>query len=432
MTAHNLERTAIAAIASQPKSTVYARSRRSGQGVSERLLERDVSSIQSSASDRPEQQLLYGVLAPGWYLQSKALIERHFGQDEQVDQCATELGISLQVARLWAGQAMLVGDSNLKLKFRRAKSSNALYPREPATQSVRRLAANIAVQLDLLVRQDPEMVKDAIALYTDTVRKDNRLILRAQEQAPRLRNWIRMVRGLQATGLSLRMIGFKVRGVKPDLKPKMRLLNLPRSIPIHWVDAPNQNSDSSLSHLGIDVVCRLEQLKNPAPRSSEAFRYVMAIAAIVQLWSIPSNPPQKLPRPVTGAKAPVQEKNLDLPFVNSGAVAVFSASVIRCPVCRMLLPRRAAPPSESLSSHSVFMHFVKSQQQWLCHFLEADLVTPLKKTRAFADDGTKLLKTASRAGATVDDLTNIKNGIAAGNGGTWLALKDEQYEKLQR
>jgi hypothetical protein len=95
------------------------------------------------------------------------------------------------------------------------------------------------------------------------------------------------------------LIGFLVKGVSANLDRQLKLLNLSRATPIHWVNAHNQNSRAALNHLAIDIVCRLDRKKGPIVLSSEAFRYAMAVAAIAQIWW---KPKYQEPKTVNPAK----------------------------------------------------------------------------------------------------------------------------------
>ncbi len=262
MTVHHPKRIAAVKVSAQPRSSAYERSKRGPLAVSAQQLREGVSNVSSRKDPGDVQQSFLQVRAPQWYLYTRALLERHFHYDEPIATCAADLGISNEEAESIITQAIHVGEHKIGLKFQFANSSNAKYPRSPKEPCVKLLAEEIALRLDKLARDNPAFLEEGVWTYISNVHKTNRLVLTAPAQAPNLRKWMALVRKLQGEDLSIRVIGFLVNGVKGNLDQPMKLLNLSRSTPIHWVNAHNQNSRAVLNHLGIDVVCRLERKGN--------------------------------------------------------------------------------------------------------------------------------------------------------------------------
>jgi hypothetical protein len=69
---------------------------------------------------------------------------------------------------------------------------------------------------------------------------------------------------------------------------------------------------------------------------------------------------------------------------------------------------------------------------WLCHFLEADLRTPLPR-KVTVRDQKKLFEMAERGGVHLNpaERYSIQKAIEEGRGGIWLELTEEQYAKLK-
>jgi hypothetical protein len=69
---------------------------------------------------------------------------------------------------------------------------------------------------------------------------------------------------------------------------------------------------------------------------------------------------------------------------------------------------------------------------WHCHFLEADLKTPLPRKLNFPGPE-KIVETAERGGyvMNLEGRQALENGIEKGRGGIWLLLTEEQYQKLK-
>lgn len=111
--------------------------------------------------------------------------------------------------------------------------------------------------------------KKVFSLTSAMCKKTNRLVLTDASQTPNLRKWMVLVRKLQGEDLSIRIIGFLVKGVRTNLDQQLKLLNLSRATTTYWVNAHNQNSRSALNHLAIDIVCRLDRKRDlsfSAPR----------------------------------------------------------------------------------------------------------------------------------------------------------------------
>ena len=69
---------------------------------------------------------------------------------------------------------------------------------------------------------------------------------------------------------------------------------------------------------------------------------------------------------------------------------------------------------------------------WQCRFLDENLRTYLPR-RVVVRDPAKLFEMAARGGLSLDleSRQALELAIAAGHGGIWLRLTDEQYRKLK-
>jgi hypothetical protein len=310
MTLPDPKRTATVNIGAQPKSSAYERANRGPLAVSAQQLKEGALNVPSRKDHSGVQQSFLDVCAPRWYLNTRALLERNFQYQEPIATCAAGLGISIEEAQSIITQAINVGEHKIGLKFQLSNSSNAKYPRSPKDPCVKLLAEKIALRFDALAQDSPALVEEGVFTYISNVQKTNRLVLTDASQGPNLRKWMVLVRKLQCEDLSIRIIGFMVNGVRANLNQQLKLLNLSRATPIHWVNAHNQNSRSALNHLAIDIICRLDRKKGPIVLSSEAFRYAMAVAAIAQIWWKPKY--QEL-KTLTPAKH--NKQAIDLPAV---------------------------------------------------------------------------------------------------------------------
>lgn len=79
------------------------------------------------------------------------------------------------------------------------------------------------------------------------------------------------------------------------------------------------------------------------------------------------------------------------------------------------------------------MYFARVNDRWHCHFLEADLKTPIARPLNFDLDH-KLIEMAKRGQGLKDlaDKQALDHGIASGRGAINLHLTPEQYEALKR
>jgi hypothetical protein len=80
----------------------------------------------------------------------------------------------------------------------------------------------------------------------------------------------------------------------------------------------------------------------------------------------------------------------------------------------------------------VYMSF-QDGQGWQCHFLEADLQTPIPKRLHFASSA-NLVELVERGGGIIDQEARLmlEQGISMGRGGVFLNLTEEQYAKLRK
>ena len=95
-----------------------------------------------------------------------------------------------------------------------------------------------------------------------------------------------------------------------------------------------------------------------------------------------------------------------------------------------LCPRCA---DNRIPKRAIFMNYSLVDGHWRCHFLEADLKTPLRRKLHFYTDE-KLIEMAKRGRALKDlaDKQALEHGMATGRGSLNLHLTSSQYEALKR
>ena len=106
-----------------------------------------------------------------------------------------------------------------------------------------------------------------------------------------------------------------------------------------------------------------------------------------------------------------------------------------CAICGICLPEPHYPGERRCEacggSHRVYMSFFL-RRGWFCQFLEADLKTPLPKKLNFrSPDKIILLAEHGAAFSNLETRQAMDHAIAAGRGGVWLELTEEQYRKLK-
>ena len=315
MTRHNPERTVAVKISETPKSSAYVDARRGQQALPARKLRTQIPRPKKERIG--DQQLLPGMAMRAWYEATRALLERHFGNEEPLEICARDLGIPFEDAQSMIARAISISEKKISLKFHLAAGSNQKYPMAPKELWVKELSEKIGRELDTLNESQPELIEEVVLFYASNVQKNNRLEINLRKEttrsqgelkAPKLRKLVSFVRQLKIEELSIRAIGFKVKGKNADLREHLKLVGLPATTPIHWVNATNQNSLSALEHLAIDIVCTFNMDTEPVVLSSEAFRYVMAVAAITQIWRIPKNRAARKSKPPMRASRVVEDR----------------------------------------------------------------------------------------------------------------------------
>lgn len=84
------------------------------------------------------------------------------------------------------------------------------------------------------------------------------------------------------------------------------------------------------------------------------------------------------------------------------------------------------------STHRVLMNFMEWRNGWRVSFTEADCQTSLPRKITFTTPD-KIRTMYERFGASqlLEDKLALDHGISIGRGGVWLALNEEQYQKLK-
>ena len=208
-----------------------------------------------------------------WLRVAHAFLRRHLHHGEDLERCARDLNLTLRTARELVKEADRVHD----LRGGR-RSGSAKVPLSPGSIAQREIADTIAAKLIRIAQHNRQEVRHALENYVTLVHKDGKLNFTNPNYALRIRSIIWMVRKLRIPQLKVGCLGFRVNGHEAHLGSKLRALGLPADHPIRYVQAPNQHSAAGLHHLAVEFVWE------PDGKRSEAFRFVLAMAAIAKIW----------------------------------------------------------------------------------------------------------------------------------------------------
>jgi hypothetical protein len=81
--------------------------------------------------------------------------------------------------------------------------------------------------------------------------------------------------------------------------------------------------------------------------------------------------------------------------------------------------------------HRVLMNLMAYRNGWRVSFLETDYQTSLSRKLTFATpDKIRVMHQQFGPSQLLEDKLALDHGISIGRGGAWLALEEEQYQKL--
>jgi hypothetical protein len=229
---------------------------------------------------------------PTWYRRNAVLIHRFFQDSRELASVADELKIPLAAAKRTISIIVELGATN-RGYFRRSlragdpEYANALFVTLPVHKWVRDLAGKIASAIERSSGQHPSIARAVIDFYTTSVHSNNRVMVKADADVARGRQFATFVRTLRVHEIWPRPIAFKCGDRKTtELLVKKRLAELELTseeratlthVPVH-----NRHYPESVEGFAIDVGCRR---RNGEVLSSEAFRYAMTVSAASEIWA---------------------------------------------------------------------------------------------------------------------------------------------------
>ncbi len=232
-----------------------------------------------------------------WLSDTGKLLIRYFDYGDSLEQCSMDLNIPCEMIAARVAETKLLSKLPIALKFKFGHVSGLKYPANLVHLSSTRMAEQIASALQRLVKRDTDLVRQAIGTYVQNLQESNHLVLTKRDwryaheeggnRVHGYRDLIRFVNLLNVPGLTVQFIGYTVADMKPNLRSKLQLLGAKRGTAVHLTRARNQHSNAALDHLGMRFGCTLQKEGSAQVNSSDAFRYVMAIAAICKIWQQP-------------------------------------------------------------------------------------------------------------------------------------------------
>jgi hypothetical protein len=231
-----------------------------------------------------------------WMSQTALLLERHCKYGESLLRCSQDLGIPLETAEARIRETRTLAQLPIALKFKSKVGSDIKYPPALVHTHSRNMADVIARQLSKLAKREPLLVESAVTTFVENIQESHLLVLTWRDwlradteegrvRIARFRDLVHLVPLLKVPELTVQLVGYSCDRTPRDLLGKLERLGLPRSTKLHLIKPPNPKNRRNHEHLGIRIGC--SHVSNKAENqlhASEAFRYVMALAAICKSW----------------------------------------------------------------------------------------------------------------------------------------------------
>ena len=227
-----------------------------------------------------------GLNDTSWLHRYASMVTRvlDYGEDRQV--CAIDLGISTAMGEYVECRLESLLHTPVAKHFRSARCFGRMLPPTLPKRGARwNRAKTIGVRLLSLAKRDPHWIRQVVDLYCNSISTHKRFIMTDVSDASRGQQLIGLINDLNLSWLGIRAVGFCVGAQKSDPEPWLRALGLPPEIAVHYVNAPNSESEAALHHFGIEVV------NSDLGRVSGEFHVVMIYAQIVAIWRLVSRPP---------------------------------------------------------------------------------------------------------------------------------------------
>jgi hypothetical protein len=231
-----------------------------------------------------------------WLSQTSLLLERHCKFGESLLKCSLDLGIPLETAEARIRETKNLAQLPIALKFESKVGSDIKYPSALVHTHSRNMADLIARQLSKLAKREPLLVESAVNTFVENIQESHLLMLTWRDwlradteegrvRIARFRDLVHLVPLLKIPELTVQLVAYSCDRAPHHLLGKLERLGLPRSTKPHLIKPRNAKCRRNHEHLGIRIGCyHLSKKAEKQMHASEAFRYVMALAAICKSW----------------------------------------------------------------------------------------------------------------------------------------------------
>lgn len=281
--------TVVVGLSGMPSSTAYSAASRGSQALSALMLKKQQ---RLPLDAKPNPQHLSAKFREFWLATVSNVLIRicDFGENALICErdldlwAIPEIGAAGLPAK-FAAQAKVVAATALALKFRYTKDGTKI-PRPPREKVEIEEADVIAGRLYKVAQDHPKLVQGAVEYYINNIDSDSLLVV-SSDQLDEISDWLSVVR---ATKLTIQVIGYEMANEDRPMDAVLTLIGRlgfstkKYKKQIVWRKARN---GGYVGKIGLHVVFEHPQENGNKVRSSEAFRFVMASAAIAKLWTLP-------------------------------------------------------------------------------------------------------------------------------------------------
>jgi hypothetical protein len=231
-----------------------------------------------------------------WYEQTHALLVRHFGGGESVDQICKARDIPFHAAqsRIAQMRKIPIGCQCLK-DFDSGSRRQDRYPRRFQQNYSAEMASQIAKRFAVLAPKHRNLFEHAIEFYVENLAENQRIMLGVRDweqhfagkHCARLigvQNVIQMIRELKIDGLRVDYFGYLDQAKQPDISHKLQAIGAPRGSKVTFVRPPNRACKTNHEQLGISIHNRVFGAESSIFKASHAFRKVAAMALVRRIW----------------------------------------------------------------------------------------------------------------------------------------------------
>ena len=362
-----------------------------------------------------------------WFKIADSLLRAHSDSRDSEKSFAEERNVSTEYEEELLCRLKQLAGTHFGKGFVPGRASGRSYPSRPDQRAKEALMTRLARAFDRLAAVQPALVQQAVDNYIHLVQSDDRLVLNHKPTEGGLRKILQFVQLLKVRDLSVDIHGFS-RKEKEDTK-KNEPVWYDMNDPICNYQAPLKEIKDQFYRLGMRPPKRLRCIKPKNPNSRgvltqivlniqfgkhgrDAFRYVMAVAAITRFWR--------------RYETPRQGGSLDVDKMEAVGVRIppdpgrDSASIS---------PINSVPPRPATDLHPVLMFCHRNEQGggWKVIVSDCSEGNSFEREWPFKDDA-GLVREAKQRRADPQKLQSV---IQMGYGLIPLELDSAQYGRLR-